>query len=110
MRYAVIKLSYDRDVDEPEYILDIRTEILMIYHTLNGAYDFVDRWYDKTIEEKKKHFLEGDVTGQLKTIKYIQEKFDKGENKVTCSIIESGFLTKIVTKIYIQALDEVTQM
>ncbi len=110
MRYAVIKLSYDRDADEPEYILDIQTEVLRIYHTLEGAYEFVDKWYDKTIEEKKKHYLEGDVSGQLKTIKYIRERLDKGEKKVECSIIISGFLTKIVTKIYIQAIDETTQM
>lgn len=110
MRYAVLKLNYDRDMDEPDHIFGIQTEIIRVCHTISGAYEVVDKWYDKTIEEMSNHFLEGDFAGQLKTEDYILKKFDDGETNVWSAIIESGFLTKRVTKIYIQGLDEITQI
>lgn len=107
MRYAVLELIYEVDA-ESNYVLDIQTEVLRIYHTFLGAYEYVDKRYDEMVEGMRKHFLE--VKGQLKTKDYILKKFDNGKTKVCCSIIESGFVTNTITKFYIQAIDELTQM
>ena len=106
MRYAVLKLWYDCEPGEEEYKFKIKTEILRICHTFDGAYDFVEKWYNEAINEK----YVGEVVGQLERRDRVAKKFDKGRNPAWCAVVEQEWDMKYVTKIYIQAIDETTQM
>lgn len=110
MRYAVIKLSYDCDPVETEYKFNVRTEVLRISFTLDGAYEFVGKWLYKTVKVMKMDC--GEVKSQLETNEYIHEKFDKNKNRnnVRTALVERIWDMDYVTEIYIQAIDEVTQM
>ena len=106
MRYAVLELRYRHDAGKPEIISGIQTEVLRIYHTFGGAYEFVDNKHSRNVVQ----WEHDDISYTLYPKDYAKTKFDDGETIVLCSIIKTGFLTRTTTELYIQAIDELTQM
>ena len=112
MRYAVLKVNYVEDMGDPGHIWGIDVHLLGVYRTLEGAYEGVDKWYDKEIAFLKKSYLADDIQSVLYTYDTIKERCDNPNHadRIRVSQIEYGFMDQSIEVIFIQKIEETKLM